>query len=67
MGPTADLFAFPAQVNTVRAEKLHTPTASDISNIRPLGSALDVSNIRPLKVNKRSICLYRYLFSTCSY
>jgi len=36
--PTVDLFGFPAQVNTVRAEKLHACPALDISNIRPLGS-----------------------------
>jgi len=37
VGPTADLFGFPAQVNTVKAEKLHVQL--DVSNIRPLGSA----------------------------
>jgi len=41
MGPTdgLGLFGFPAQVNTVRAEKLHACGAFDISNIRPPESA----------------------------
>jgi hypothetical protein len=36
MGPTVDLFGFPAQVNTVTAEKLHTYTASYIQWNRDL-------------------------------
>jgi hypothetical protein len=38
VGPTTGLFGFPAQINTVSAEKLNACTA-----------ALDISNIRPLK------------------
>ena len=50
MGPTVDLCGFPAQVNTVRAAKLHMCTALDISN-REVQAALDISNIHPLKIN----------------
>jgi len=39
VGPTDGLFGFPAQVNTVRAEKLHACRAFDTSNIRPTESA----------------------------
>jgi len=54
VGPTVDLFGFPAQINTVTAEKLQTCTASYIYRIRPLGSAgcvIYIYRIRPLKVN----------------
>jgi len=54
VGPTVDLFGFPAQVNTVTAEKLQMCTASYIYRIRPLGSAgcvIYIYRIRPLKVN----------------
>jgi hypothetical protein len=36
---THDGFGFPAQANTVSAEKRLACTALDISNIRPLGGA----------------------------
>jgi len=35
-GPAVGLFGFPAQVNTVIAEKLYACTVFDISNIWPL-------------------------------
>ena len=39
MGPTNGLFEFPAEVNTVRAEKLHACGAFDTLNIWPPESA----------------------------
>jgi len=53
VGPTVGLFGFLAQVNTLRAEKLHTCMALDIYitfGHWVVQAALDISNIRPLKL-----------------
>ena len=53
MGPTVDLFGFPAQVNTVTAEKLHTCTESYIYiafGHWGVQAASYIDHIRPLKV-----------------
>jgi len=39
LGLTDGLFGFPAQLNTMRAEKLHACRAFDTSNIWPTESA----------------------------
>jgi len=53
MGPTVGLFGFPAQVNTVRAEKLHACWAFDTKTFghQRVQAAFDIYNVQPLKVN----------------
>jgi len=55
VGPTVDLFGFPAQVNTVTAEKLQTCTASYIYitfSHWGVQAASYIYHIRPLKVKE---------------
>jgi len=54
VGPTRSLFVFPAQANTMSAEKLNACTVLYIYitfSHWGVQAAFDISNIRPLKVN----------------
>jgi len=52
--PTVGLFGFPAQVNTVRAEKLHAYVRRSIHQTfgnQKVQAVFDIPNIWPLKIN----------------